>query len=582
MMEASGLVADCVSPESTVTSLLSSSGHLRSGLLPPEHDSTFRYGEQNYISASAALDAYITDYERSRQGGVTWPRRPLLPHSPLHTGSRARVSMLRNRDVLRERLTDRELDFLNLPVSSLHHRGNRDRLSMTTDELLSIPHDGSMPVTHTSAFIQGLLSQSGSSDPCFSSSRPACRTSERLSSSHGTPPNHRQHHHLPPTRSSRCRERPAAARLNPHVDVSSVSCPGVIISDMFICTNTTCESLNPCFCLQQSAHIAAAMSEWAEPSSSLHFPRWLTSNKTDIDGSGITSVPDLKYPAWIHRCDLSETPPPSESQLWDDHGVLQPAAPRNRAPSWVADLEEAEPDQTPGQVDNQQSLRNLRLQFAEQISLLAAGRHGSDVMETLFRDNRMESLIQKADQVLTRLSHRSREAEPVGPTDCAEAVSEVNTEELLLCSPSRRRPFTWDQAPPSGSFAEELKSHRGAQEGTSGLHSNVIFKQPGPVEALKQMLFRLQAVEAELQRQQVPPPPMAPVRLHTEEAPGEAQLESFLGGPSLQRAMHHLSRLKVLVEEPREKDAAEEERDEDEGRYSSSSADRLTTQQKPS
>lgn len=31
---------------------------------------------------------------------------------------------------------------------------------------------------------------------------------------------------------------------------------------------------------------------------------------------------------------------------------------------------------------------------------------------------------------------------------------------------------------------------------------NSDFKQPGPVEALKQMLFRLQAVEAELQRQQ--------------------------------------------------------------------------------
>lgn len=36
-------------------------------------------------------------------------------------------------------------------------------------------------------------------------------------------------------------------------------------------------------------------------------------------------------------------------------------------------------------------------------------------------------------------------------------------------------------------------------------HENSIWKQPGPVEALKQMLFRLQAVEAELQRQQQPP-----------------------------------------------------------------------------
>ncbi|CAF91172.1 unnamed protein product [Tetraodon nigroviridis] len=36
---------------------------------------------------------------------------------------------------------------------------------MTTDELLSIPYDGSMPVTHTSAFIQGLSSQGGAPQP---------------------------------------------------------------------------------------------------------------------------------------------------------------------------------------------------------------------------------------------------------------------------------------------------------------------------------------------------------------------------------------------------------------------------------
>lgn len=57
--------------------------------------------------------------------------------------------------VLRERLTDRELGFLNLPVSSLQRNSNHDRLSMTTDELLSIPYDGTMPVTHTTAFLQG-------------------------------------------------------------------------------------------------------------------------------------------------------------------------------------------------------------------------------------------------------------------------------------------------------------------------------------------------------------------------------------------------------------------------------------------
>ncbi|XP_068430538.1 lung adenoma susceptibility protein 2 [Clinocottus analis] len=561
-MEAS----DCLSPESTVTSLLSSSGHLRSSLLVPEHNTTFRYRHKDYNSASAALDAYITDFERSRQDSAPHTGRLLLPQRPPSTPRKLTLSALRNRDVLRERLTDRELDFLNLPVSSLHHRVNRDRLSMTTNELLSIPYDGSMPVTHTSAFIQGLQSQSESSEPCFSSSRPPNITWDRLGSSHGAPQLNHHHHHLPPPRSSRCRERPGAATLNPHVDISSVSfhCPSV--------------------------HRTAG-SEWAEPSSFLHLPHWFTSNKTDMDCSGISSVPDMNYPAWVQRCDLSETAPLTESEGWGDHGVCPPAVPRNGPPSWVAELEGDDPNQTPSQVDSQQALRDLRLQFAEQISLLSAERGSADVMDSLFRDNRMESLIQKADQVLNSLAYSSGEvdgpADPVRPTACVEeAVSPVSTAELLLSSPHRRA-FAWSSAAASGGAAE-APPLQGAQAWDSGLHGNSVFKQPGPVEALKQMLFRLQAVEAELQRRHpAPEAPTLAVGLQSEEQrpEGEAALQRVPGGPSLQRAMHHLSRLKMLVEEPREKRAEEEEeeRDEDEGRYSSSSADGLIcTPQKPS
>lgn len=56
-----------------------------------------------------------------------------------------------------------------------------------------------------------------------------------------------------------------------------------------------------------------------------------------------------------------------------------------------------------------------------------------------------------------------------------------------------------------------------AQVGLGDQDSSV-WKQPGPAEALKQMLFRLQAVEAELQRRQPSPgAPAANRRLHAEE-----------------------------------------------------------------
>ncbi|XP_071323104.1 lung adenoma susceptibility protein 2 isoform X2 [Trachinotus anak] len=559
-MEHSGLVSDFVSPESTVTSLLSSSGHLRSSLRPPQHSTTFRYRDKDYDSASAALDAYIADFERSCQNTLSFTGRLVLPHGPPSTPSRSRVNPLRNRDVLMESLTERELDFLDLPVSSLHHAANRDRLSMTTDELLSMPYDGSMPVTHTSAFLQGLLSHSVSSRLHCSSSSPGHRACAGLSSSQANPQLNHQHPQL--IRSHRfALGRPEAAMFKTLDDIFSVSS-------------------------MKSAHRAAG-SEWAESSSLLHRPHRFTNNKADMEWSRMSSMADLKYgssvEAWIQHCDRSKVPTPPQSKLGDDHGVLPPAAPRTRAPSWIAELEDNDPDQTSSQVDSQQTLRDLRLQFAEQISLLATERKGSDIKETLFRDNRIESLIQKADQVLNSLSQSGDGAD--GPTD---SVSPVNTEELLLRSPSHCPSFTLDSAAGGGT---EALSDRGVQTSGCGPHGNSIWKQPGPVEALKQMLFRLQAVEMKLQGQQqeASVAPSLTDRLQTEETPvkqrpeGEAELDSFSGGPSLHRALHHLSRLKLLVEEPKEKHREkEEEKDEDEGRFSSSSADGLIcARQKP-
>ncbi|KAF0031920.1 hypothetical protein F2P81_016475 [Scophthalmus maximus] len=511
---------DVLSPESTVTTLLSSSGHLRSGLLPPEHHTSFRYRSKDYDSASAALDAYIADFEGGCQKCRSSTGSIILPRGPASTPSRPRVSTLRNKDVLRESLTERELDFLNLPVSSLRHRSNRERLSMTTDELLDIPYDGSMPVTHTSAFIQGFLSQSGASLPHVSSFSPGRRH---------TDPRLNQHHHPHPvrtSRSSRCRGR------------------------------ATFKTRDNTFSVSRAAAAAAAASRLAEPTS-LH-PRLFT--------WGPSSAPTPTYPSWIQDCDGSEPPLPAESELWHDHGDCPAAAPRTGAPSWVAELEDDDPDRTRSQL----TLRDLRLQFAEQISLLTTERKSSDIVETLFRDNRIESLIQKADQVLNSLCP-SREG----------AVSPVPTEELLLTS------FTLDEAGAAGgnTRAAEVQSVHASGRGLRGSSTRT---QPGPVEALKQMLFRLQTLEAKLrprgggeEEEEAPAPPDG-LKTHqtpvTQTPEGE---DSFSCGPSLHRALHHLGRLKLLVEEePRKKTG--EEKDEDEGRYSSSSADRLScSQQKP-
>ncbi|XP_075885300.1 lung adenoma susceptibility protein 2 [Nelusetta ayraudi] len=575
-MESSSVASSAMSPESTVTSLLSSSGHLRSSLMVPEHNTTFRYRDKDYDSASAALDAYIADFENCCHDPKPLPRRP---NGPCGTPSRPKLSTLRNKDVLRERLTERELDFLNLPLSSLRHRVNRDRLSMTTDELLSIPHDGSMPVTHTSAFLQGLLKQSGASQPQQHLRRSAFarKNCERLNGSSCTVPSRNQHHPSPGGGATVLR-RQSAVPLKPQVDFSSVSC-------------------------HQWKPRWAAGSQGAEPAASLHLPRWFTSNRSEMGCSGLTSVPDLKYPAWVQHCELSNPPPPTEGagwEEWEELGFYSSAAPASGAPSWVAELEDYDER---AHAESQQTLRDLRLQFAEQISLLATKKKGSDVIETLFRDNRIESLIQKADQVLSSLSQRAEgELCPGGSAESTtppatpvclsggakEALSPEDTEELQLFSSSHHQRVTMDLgAAAAGGDTDALTDGGSQAQIRLSDRDSSVWKQPGPAEALKQMLFRLQAVEAELQRRQPSPgASTANQRLHMEECSvltnrpeaGEG-LESSPGGPSLQsRALLHLGRLKQLVEEPRDKDRGEEEeeereKDEDEGHYSSSSSE---------
>lgn len=84
------------SPESTVTSLLASSGRLRSSLLP-EPLQTIRYKDRHYESASEALDAYIADFQSSMSsvGQLDLPKEQNTPRL-LHSGYRNRDGGVNN------------------------------------------------------------------------------------------------------------------------------------------------------------------------------------------------------------------------------------------------------------------------------------------------------------------------------------------------------------------------------------------------------------------------------------------------------------------------------------------------------
>lgn len=297
----------------------------------------------------------------------------------------------------------------------------------------------------------------------------------------------------------------------------------------------------------------------------MHLPHWLSSNKAVVDCSEIHSLPDLPYPPWIQHADPSERGYSRGSQ--SDHGYNNQGRSQGGeiedfpapAPSWVLELED---DQQ--QLDSELSLKNLRLQFAEHISHLASGR--TDSMDSLYKDGRIQSLIQKADRVLDSLQN-STSGSPLPPENLDRA----------------------EELDPGLNRADQREAA-------------AVEPQPGPLEAFKQILFRLEAVETELhRRQQGAPQDMADPResgpqgaVQDRRQQGELQetvqgteltdaqvSEVDGGGPSLQRALLHLSRLKLLVEKPQTPEtlpsaritgrAQEEERDE--GRYSSSSTE---------
>lgn len=122
----------------------------------------------------------------------------------------------------------------------------------------------------------------------------------------------------------------------------------------------------------------------------------------------------------------------------------------------------------------------------------------------------------------------------------------LNPQRLSGCSRERHRLFDRQWSPGKISFTQSLlcahifilywalhyakftSAFCVSQALGSSLHGDSIWKQPGPVEALKQTLFRLQAVEAQLGRQkEAPGAPTLSDRLCMEETLGNQDVSVF-------------------------------------------------------
>nr|XP_055036623.1 lung adenoma susceptibility protein 2 [Misgurnus anguillicaudatus] len=478
------------SPESTVTSLFATSGHLQSSL-DPDPVPTITYRDKHYVSASEALDAYIADFQKTSTGKLKITKQISVPHP-------------RNRDVLKTSLTEGELNFLNIPVRNR----DSDRLSMTTDDLLALPIDGSLPVTRTSAFLsQSEILPEGRSfnSSTWFQSRPSGAQKRFM---HPTP-----------------QRAPATGR-------SSASRKSLPVDDLLIGSSLH-RGLN---------HRPSHQKDPCHTPRSHHLPRWLTSQKSEMDFSGITSVPDLKYPGWLEQCEESSA---GSSRI----------APPHRIPSWVDELEESRGERQseteshkdvkghPGALCGSKDLcdlRKLQLQFSEPVTRQPTQD------KKLFKDDKIGSLIFRAEQMLNSSS-----------LGLCEPVTEHNNNDSGDMEDSLDADRSWENPPVTfkspvtvggadeQSQSEEQQRNLSSASGSSGYSSR---KHPGPVEALKHMLLRLQAVEHNINQSNT-----SDTQREEEEQLDREENDLNRSGESLQRVLHHVDRLKTLVDVMNEK-----------------------------
>lgn len=95
------------------------------------------------------------------------------------------------------------------------------------------------------------------------------------------------------------------------------------------------------------------------------------------------------------------------------------------------------------------------------------------------------------------------------------------------------------------SQSEEQQRNLSSASGSSGYSSR---KHPGPVEALKHMLLRLQAVEHNINQSNT-----SDTQREEEEQLDREENDLNRSGESLQRVLHHVDRLKTLVDVMNEK-----------------------------
>ncbi|XP_034257423.1 lung adenoma susceptibility protein 2 [Pantherophis guttatus] len=474
------------SPETTVSSLLAS-GNFKSGHDSLSHSSV-QYKDKLYSSASQALEAYIKDFNLSLSSpGVRTGKIEILPRAPENFKFSKDDFVAKSENVKQHTRLERRIVY------------EPDIASLTTDDLLAFPADGSpsFRISRSSAQRSNVNRRSWTTSA-------SCSHHWTSSFHDKEKENSWKHSLLPSSYHEGSRKKGTRYKFQKHHSVL----PG---NDQLASRETVLHK---------------------------NYPRWLTSHKTELSISDISSIPESKYPIWLKNHNLLLDS--SENSTQTSHLSLQ---------------------------DNRElmAFQNIK-RHNDVVSLKhecdTQSNHPKDSLSACFllqglREHKdpliddTEKLIQKARRALEPSAEESTSLLKNDGSPCTVDVLEAerlwDNVPIGLKSPV---PVSCveENSPPNpkasmvNNFLEDCLQN-GQQESTfsGGNHH-------GPVEALKLMLFNLQAVQHSFHKNKSDRP--------NEESPkvssGDEDFklidcDMIPVAQSLQRALHHLSRLKGLV-----------------------------------
>lgn len=505
--------------ESSVSSLLTSCSP--SGSNSSKSDASFQYKNKLYSSASQALQAYIDDYDLSQMyPGISTGK---INIDKCSTNMSELSNHIYKSNNAFEALGHKKNSSLSCRRQTIN---DIDSVSLTTDDLLKLPADGSFSLTYVG---------------------PGHRTNKKNKSTGRLRFSNTGKNELF-EESSSCMDKDNVVTPIAYTNRTAKQCGRLRNPKLVKKTNKY---------ISDSSFSKKLSFDSSEHSLEQNYPRWFTSQKSDLNVSGITSIPDFKYPVWLHNQDL--LPDTNSERIYkifqEDQCSPRRSYQAQRTSRLMNKLDCFEYSFEPSNISHSlNDDKGLVHEYACDCD------HSQCQCESLFPGQPKKPF--SGDKIELLILKAKRNLEP-----CTEELPKSMKKDDSPCSLDKlEAERSWENIPVTFKSPVPVNSDDNLQQ-TSTTKSSKEFLEEflnndnqsstlsggnhhGPVEALKQMLFNLQAVQESFNQNKTTDPKEEIKQISEDDFSRLELKESMVPiTKSLQKALHHLSRLRDLVDD---------------------------------